>query len=99
MFYTLLLALSEQVAFNIAYITASTATILLVALYTRGIASSSPVALAITGVLAMLYGFMIILLQLQDFTLLLGSIGLFVILATVMYLTRRVNWFAVGTER
>jgi inner membrane protein len=43
-----------------------------------------------------LYGFLYIILQLQDYALLLGSIGLFVILAIVMYITRNIDWFAIG---
>jgi inner membrane protein len=43
-----------------------------------------------------LYGFLYIILQLQDYALLLGSIGLFVILAIVMYITRKIDWFAIG---
>jgi inner membrane protein len=43
-----------------------------------------------------LYGFLFVILQLQDYALLLGSIGLFVILAVVMYLSRNIDWFAIG---
>ena len=50
--------------------------------------------LVIAGVLAILYGFLYVNLQLQDYALLLGSIGLFVMLAVVMYLTRNIDWFS-----
>ena len=45
------------------------------------------------GMLTVLYGFLYILLQNQDYALLIGSVGLFLIMATVMYLTRNVNWY------
>jgi inner membrane protein len=47
-----------------------------------------------TGMLVLLYSYLYVLLQAEDYALLLGSIGLFVILALVMYLTRRVDWYA-----
>jgi len=45
-------------------------------------------------VLIILYAFLFIILQLQDYSLLLGSIGLFLTLAIVMYLSRKVNWYS-----
>lgn len=49
----------------------------------------------ILGVLTLLYGYLYILLQLQDYALLMGSIGLFVVLSLVMYLTRTIDWFEI----
>ena len=49
-------------------------------------------ALLMTAVLAVLYGYLYVLLQLEDYALLLGSVGLFLILALVMFLTRRIDW-------
>jgi inner membrane protein len=43
--------------------------------------------------LLVLYGFLYLLLRLEDYALLAGSIGLFLVLASVMYLTRRMNWY------
>jgi inner membrane protein len=40
-----------------------------------------------------LYGYLYLLLRLEDYALLAGSVGLFVMLALVMFLTRRVNWY------
>ncbi len=42
----------------------------------------------------LVYGFVFVVLQLQDYALLIGSLGLLVVLATVMYLSRRINWYA-----
>ena len=49
----------------------------------------------ISAVLTVLYGFLYIDLQLEDYALLLGSLGLFAVLATVMYLTRHLNWYTL----
>ena len=82
--------------FNSAYWISGGAVVLLVAGYARAVLASNRVALLIAGILATLYGFLFVILQQEDFALLFGSLGLFVILAVVMYLTRRVDWFAIG---
>ena len=43
--------------------------------------------------LTALYGFLYLLLRLEDYALLAGSIGLFLVLSTVMFITRRMNWY------
>lgn len=95
-FYTLLLSISEYLPFNQAYLIASAAVVLLISAYTRGMLKDNTISLIIGGILVLLYGFLFVILQLQDYALLLGSIGLFVILALVMYLTRNIDWFGVG---
>lgn len=95
-FYTLLLSISEYLHFNQAYLIASAAVVLLISAYTRGMLKNNLITLIIGGILVLLYGFLFVILQLQDYALLLGSIGLFVILALVMYLTRNIDWFGVG---
>jgi inner membrane protein len=47
----------------------------------------------ITSLIGLLYAYFYVLLRLQDIALLAGSIGLFAIIATIMYLTRNVNWY------
>jgi len=94
-FYTLLLSLSEYVVFNLAYLLASSAIILLITVYSYRILSDKVKTAIIFGVLAILYGYLFILLQLQDYALLMGSIGLFIVLAFVMYLTRHIDWFEI----
>jgi inner membrane protein len=98
LFYVLLLSLSEQMAFGYAYLISSLSIILMIAGYTKSILSSFAPAAMISGILAILFGFMYALLQLEDYVLLIGSIGLFVVLALVMYLTRKVDWFDVGAR-
>lgn len=95
-FYTLLLSISEYTGFNIAYGIATLATISLIGLYVRSVFHSRKTALAFTVALGGLYSYIFILIQLEDFALLFGSIGLFVILAILMYFSRRIDWYGAG---
>lgn len=91
-YYTLLLALSEQMGFNIAYIIASGATISLIGTFIWSLLKNSKAALLFAGILTVFYGFIFVILQLQDMALLVGSVGLFVIIAALMYLSQKISW-------
>jgi inner membrane protein len=93
-FYTLLLSISEFIAFDLAYTIAATATVLLITLYAKGHFQSWKTAAVFAAVLSSLYGFIFILIRLEDTALLVGSIGLFIVLALVMYASRKVNWYS-----
>lgn len=90
-FYTLLLSLSEYIRFNWAYLISASATIGLVCLYASWLFRKKRMCVLIGGALVFLYGFIFTLIQLQDFSLLLGSIGLFIVLALLMYYSRKIN--------
>lgn len=92
-FFTLLLALSEHMLFNLAFIGSALATLLLIAGYIRAILKSWKLTGLITGILAVLYSFIFVIIQLQDYALLIGSIGVFVILAVTMYFSRKIDWY------
>lgn len=94
-FYILLLSISEYTSFNVAYFLASVPTILMISLYSRSVLEDGIKSGIISLVLIVLYGYLYILLQLQDYALLVGSIGLFSVLGLVMFLTRNLNWFEV----
>ncbi len=94
-FYSLLLSISEYLIFQYSYLISSLMTIAMTGLYVKSIYSSGRLGALIGVILAVSYGFMYVILQLQDYSLLLGSIALFVILAIVMYLTRKLNWYEV----
>ncbi|MBI5475004.1 MAG: cell envelope integrity protein CreD [Ignavibacteriae bacterium] len=96
LFYTLLLSLAEHIPFNSAYWVSGIAVVLLIAGYARAVLSSNRVGILIAAVLLLLYGFLFVILQQEDYALLFGSIGLFGILSVVMYLTRKIDWFAIG---
>ena len=92
-FYLSLLALSELLPFGVAYLTAAGVAAALVTGYSAAVLGSCRRALAIALELALIYGFLYITLQLQDYALVFGSAGLFAALAVVMFTTRRVNWY------
>jgi inner membrane protein len=92
-FYTLLISISEYLGFNTAYWIAAAMTVGLVTLYARSLFSSAAMSNLIGGTLILLYVFLFTLIQLQDYALLIGSIGLFAILAGLMYLSRKIDWY------
>jgi len=92
LFYTLLLSISEYIGFNPAYLISSVATIGLVMWFVGSIMRSSKLGLFISFVLSVVYGYIFIIIQLQDYALLMGSIGLFIALAIIMYFSRRLQW-------
>ncbi|MFS8081891.1 MAG: cell envelope integrity protein CreD [Ginsengibacter sp.] len=95
-FYTLLLSISEFMLFDLSYLIAASATILLITFYAYGHFKSAKTAGIFGLVLSMLYGFTYVLIQMEDTALLLGSIGLFIILALAMYASRKINWYGEG---
>ena len=92
-FYSLLLAISEFLAFDYAYLIASVGTIMLIGLYAKSHFKSWRSSGIFSGVLTLLYGFIFVLIRLEDTALLVGSIGLFIILALTMYASKKVNWY------
>jgi inner membrane protein len=98
-FYSLLLALMEHVGFGRAYLVSAAATVLLIGGYTRAVLGGWAMAALIGGIVTAIYAYLYVVLQLEDYALLMGSGGLFVALALVMYLTRRIDWYAVGHEK
>jgi len=93
-FYSLLLSISEHISFKYAYLISSIATIALISTYTISFLKSRLQTSIIFSILVLLYVYLFIVIQLQDFALLIGSIGLFVILSLVMFLTRKIDWFS-----
>jgi len=92
-FYLLLVSLSEHLGFDVAYVGASVATTVLIALYSARVLGGRVEGISMGGGLVALYGFLYLLLRLEDYALLAGSIGLFTMLALLMFATRRVNWY------
>lgn len=98
LFYLLLLSLSEQIGFNLSYLIASVATVGMVSLYSGSVLRIKKLGNLIGLLLAVLYIFLYVLLQMEDFALILGSVGLFIILSAVMYLTRNIDWYNMKSE-
>jgi inner membrane protein len=94
-FYSLLLAISEYFTFDLAYLISSLLVILLISFYVISVYKSLRIGGLIFSALTVFYGFMYTILQLQDYSLLIGNIALFALLAAVMFFTRKINWFDV----
>ena len=93
LFYSLLLSFSEHIGFNPAYLLSATLTVLLVGGYMLGIIKKKKSAFIMIGLLSILYLYIFVLIQLETFALLAGSLGLFAILAIVMYFSKKIDWF------
>jgi len=96
LFYLLELSLAEHLGFVWAYGIAGLLVCALIVGYSRAVLKTTGRASMVGGVLAMLYVYLYMLLVNQDYALLAGSLGLFVALAVVMYLTRNVDWHALS---
>lgn len=92
MFYTLLISISEHSNFLNAYAIAAFSVLALITVYSRAILKGFKFPLLICASLASLYGFIYVIIQLENYALLVGSIGLFLILAVVMFVSRRIDW-------
>ena len=92
-FYTLLLSFSEHIPFLWSYMISMLMTITLITGYLAGILKIRKTALMVGALLLALYLFIYVLLQLETFALLFGSIGIFVILAVLMYVSLKVKWY------
>ena len=94
-FYLLELSLAEHLGFAVAYGIAAAAVVALVVSYGLATLKSRRRAGVIGAALTGLYGCLYVLLQIQDYALLVGSLGLFAILAAVMFATRHVDWYTL----
>jgi inner membrane protein len=92
LFYALLVSISEHAGFTLAYVIASLMTVTLLTLYTAAILKEKKTALTIGGLLALLYSYIFVLIRMETHALLAGSVGLFVILAVIMYFSQRIQW-------
>lgn len=92
MFYTLLISITEHSSFLKAYLIAGTSVVVLITLYSKSILKNLKFPLLIGASLTALYTFIFVIIQLEDYALLTGSIGLFIILAAVMYFSRKIDW-------
>ncbi len=92
MFYTLLISITEHSSFTKAYIIAAIAVIVMITLYSFSILKNRKFPLFVGSSLTALYGFIYVIIQLENYALLFGSIGLFMILAAFMYFSRKIEW-------
>lgn len=98
-FYTLLISLAEHVGFDLAYLISSLATIILIVLYIKSSTGRNKQSLITGSLLMVLYAFLYTTLQLQDFSLLFGSVGIFAVIAIIMFVSRKINWYKERENR
>lgn len=92
MFYTLLISITEHSSFRLAYIIAGVSVVVMITLYSMSILKNRKFPMFIAASLTGLYAFIYVIIQLESYALLAGSIGLFLILGAVMYFSRKIDW-------
>jgi inner membrane protein len=92
-YYTLLLSVSEHVGYNIAYAISSVATVVLISRYSATFLKKRSLTILFSLLLVIFYSFIFVIIMQQDFSLLLGSLGLFLIISLLMYFSRKINWY------
>lgn len=95
-FYSLLLSFTEHIGFNMAYLVSASLIISLIVVYTTAIFKNWQVTTLLGVLLVVIYSFIFVVLQLQDFALLVGSLGIFAALTAFMYLSRDIDWYQIG---
>lgn len=93
MFYALLLSISEYIGFDWAYLISAIAVVTMITTYTRSVLKNNKQVLGFSVFLSCLYLFLYVVIQLETMSLLFGSIGLFVMLGGVMYMSRKIDWY------
>ena len=92
MFYTLLISITEHSSFRTAYLIAGISVVAMITLYSISILKDRKFPMFIGASLSALYTFIYVIIQLENYALLAGSIGLFLILGAVMYFSRKIDW-------
>lgn len=95
-FYTVLLALSEHLGFDAAYLLAALIITGYVTTYAHAAFRRRVLTRVVGGLLVVLYGFFYVLMQLEDYALLVGSLGLLLLVGGMLYITRKVDWYGFG---
>ncbi|MGB3268966.1 MAG: cell envelope integrity protein CreD [Rhodanobacter sp.] len=95
-FYVVLLALSEQIGFGPAYALAATAVVLLVGGYAMAVLRARRAGALLGGVLGLIYAMLYGLIAAEQYALLVGALVLLAVVGLMMFLTRRIDWYACG---
>lgn len=98
LFYILLISISEHTNFNFAYGISSLSIIIMICLYSISLLHRLKYVLILGLILVGSFGFLFVTINSQDYALLLGSLGLFIILSTTMYLTRKIDWYRISSS-
>jgi inner membrane protein len=92
-YYALLISFSEHIGFNLAYLISASAIIILICAYSFFFFQSLKISALLATLLSAFYTYIFILTQEQDYALLIGSVGLFIIIGTLMYVSRGIDWY------
>ena len=95
-FYLLLLSLSEYLYFDWAFVLSSLSTVVLISGYCMVVLGNKRRGLSTAGIFLLLYGFIFVLVKAEQLSLLMGAIGIWMFLAAVMYLTRKIDWYNIN---
>jgi inner membrane protein len=98
-FYVLLLALSEQLGFALAYLLAALAVVGIIAGYASAVLRARRAGWTLGIVLALLYAVLYGLIGAEQYALLIGAVVLLAVVALLMYLTRHIDWYTQGSTR
>ena len=98
LFYVLLVSISEHSNFNFAYAISTIAIVTMITLYSLSVFKLRKLSILLVATLVGIYGFLFVTLQLVDYALLMGSIGLTLILGATMYFTRNINWYNLNRD-
>ncbi len=95
-FYLLLLSVSEMAGFTLGFVAAAAATVLALSLYAGSVFGSRKAALRALGVFTLLYALIYVLMRMEDYALLAGSIASFIAIAGTMWMTRKLDWYGAA---
>lgn len=95
LFFALLISFSEHIGFDWAYLLSSLATVVVITLYSKSVFKNTKFVLILCGILSVFYAFIYLLLQLQDYSLVLGVVMLFIVLSVIMYVSRNIDWYNI----
>ena len=95
-FYVVLLALSEQIGFGPAYALAAAAVVVLVGGYAMAVLRARRAGVLLGGVLGLIYAMLYGLIAAEQYALLVGALVLLAVVGLMMFLTRRIDWYAYG---
>lgn len=98
LFFSLLIAITEHSSFGLAYLISSVATVVLDTVYTKSVFKKTKLVALHSGILAVVYAFIYSIIQMDDYALLMGNVGLFLVLAIVMMISRKVDWYEIGAR-
>ncbi len=96
LFYILLVSISEHLGFDLAYLISAIAIIGMISVYSFSVFKNRKFSILVLVAMSGIYNFMYVTLQLAEYALLMGSIGLTIILGATMYLTRNIDWYKIN---